>query len=73
MGKTADEPRWDADLVVSVPVVAKVLKVSKSHIYDLIKRGELGMHVIQLGNRVVVRTADLRKKVGLDEPGDSAT
>lgn len=57
--------------VLSVPVYAQIHGVSKSHVYDLIQRGELGLPVIRLGQRVVIPTAEVRKALGLDpEPGN---
>lgn len=46
--------------------VAKVLSISRPHVYALAKRGELGVRVLRLGNRFVVPTAELRRFVGLD-------
>jgi excisionase family DNA binding protein len=50
--KPIDLPAANSNEVVSVPVAAMLLGISKSHAYELIRRGELqGIH---LGRRVVV-------------------
>lgn len=52
---------------ISVGDAAKVLGISRAHAYALAKRGELGVRVLQLGNRLVVPTVELRRVVG-EEP-----
>ena len=44
---------------LSVPEACKVLGVSRSHGFDLIKRGEFPCRVIRLGQRTVVVAASL--------------
>lgn len=57
---------------VSVGTTAKVLGISRAHAYALAKRGELGVRVLRLGNRLVVPTVELRRAVGAEEPGSGA-
>ncbi|MCQ4043842.1 helix-turn-helix transcriptional regulator [Streptantibioticus rubrisoli] len=55
---TLDEIRnWPA--TVPVPDAAKAIRCSKSHLYELIKRGEAPVKVLPLGRRYVVVTASL--------------
>ncbi|MFF5919565.1 helix-turn-helix transcriptional regulator [Streptomyces flavochromogenes] len=53
----ADVRKWPA--TVSVPQAAAAIGCSKSHLYELVRRGESPVKTIQLGNRHVVITADL--------------
>lgn len=71
MSHSAEELLRNAGPVLSVPAYARIHGVSKSHVYDLIQRGELGLPVIRLGHRVVIPTVEVRKSLGLDpESGD---
>ncbi|MFJ9376840.1 helix-turn-helix transcriptional regulator [Streptomyces sp. NPDC101455] len=55
---TLDEIRgWPA--AVGVPEAAKAIGISKSHMYDLIKRGEAPVTVLSFGARHRVVTASL--------------
>ncbi|MEU0723126.1 helix-turn-helix domain-containing protein [Streptomyces sp. NPDC006140] len=57
-GPTLDEIRsWPA--TVSVPKAATALGVSKSHLYELIRRGEAPVKLVPLGGRHRVITASL--------------
>ncbi|MFF7474558.1 helix-turn-helix domain-containing protein [Streptomyces sp. NPDC008092] len=57
-GPTLDEVRsWPA--TVSVPKAATALGVSKSHLYELIRRGEAPVKLVPLGGRHRVITASL--------------
>jgi hypothetical protein len=53
----AEVKRWPA--TVDVPQAAEALGCSKSHLHDLIKRGEAPVRTIPLGRRHVVITASL--------------
>lgn len=44
---------------VSVPIAAAAIGISKSHLHDLIKRGEAPVKTLTFGRRHVVITADL--------------
>ncbi|MEU1286678.1 helix-turn-helix domain-containing protein [Kitasatospora sp. NPDC005856] len=58
MQPTLDEIRsWAA--TVDVPRVALALGISRSHLYELIKRGTVPFRVVQFGNRYRVITASL--------------
>ncbi|MFE5793552.1 helix-turn-helix domain-containing protein [Streptomyces sp. NPDC056503] len=58
MSATLDEVRqWPA--TVAVPEAAAVLGVSKSHLYELIKRGEAPVRTLSFGTRHRVITASL--------------
>lgn len=48
---------WPA--AVGVPEAAKAIGISKSHMYDLIKRGEAPVTVLSFGARHRVVTASL--------------
>lgn len=74
MGHPAEELLRNAGPVLTVPLYAEIHGVSRSHVYDLIQRGELGHSVIRLGRRVVIPTAEVRKSLGLDaDPDDKPT
>lgn len=49
--------KWPA--VVPVPQAAPALGCSRSHLYDLIKRGEAPVKTLSFGRRHVVVTASL--------------
>lgn len=49
--------RWPA--TVAVPQAATALGCSRSHLYDLIKRGEAPVKTLSFGRRHVVVTASL--------------
>lgn len=57
----------EAGPTVSISTAAKVLGISRAHAHVLAKRGELGVRVLQLGNRRVVPTVELRRVVGLED------
>ncbi len=55
---TLDEVRtWPA--TVGVPEAARAIGVSKSHLYELVKRGEAPVSVLSFGTRHRVVTASL--------------
>lgn len=55
---TLDEVRaWPA--TVGVPDAARAIGVSKSHLYELVKRGEAPVKVLSFGARHRVVTASL--------------
>lgn len=55
---TLDEMRsWAA--TVDVPAAARALGISKSHLYELIKRGQVPFRVVAFGNRYRVITSSL--------------
>ncbi|MEU5633538.1 helix-turn-helix transcriptional regulator [Streptomyces rishiriensis] len=55
---TLDEIRgWPA--TVGVPEAARAIGVSKSHLYELIKRGEAPIRVLSFGTRHRVVTASI--------------
>ena len=68
MSHPAEELLRSAGPVLSVPLYARIHGISKSHAYDLIRRGELGVPVIRLGHRVVIPTAEVRKALGIQVP-----
>lgn len=76
MSHPAEQLLQDAGPVISVPALAQVYGVSKSHLYDLINSGELGLPVIRLGKRRVIPTAAVRRALGIEaaaeEGGDVA-
>ncbi|MZE56150.1 DNA-binding protein [Streptomyces sp. SID5770] len=49
--------QWPA--TVSVPQAASAIGCSKSHLYELVRRGDSPVKTIPLGSRHVVITADL--------------
>lgn len=53
----ADVRKWPA--TVSVALAASAIGCSKSHLHELIKRGDCPVKTIPLGARHVVITADL--------------
>ncbi|MGK3110386.1 AlpA family transcriptional regulator [Streptomyces sp. WAC05858] len=53
----AEIRKWPA--TVPVPQAALALRCSKSHLYELIKRGEAPVRTIPLGRRHVVITQSL--------------
>lgn len=53
----SDIRKWPA--TVDVPQAASALGCSRSHLYDLIKRGEAPVKTLPFGRRHVVITADL--------------
>ncbi|MEU0214320.1 helix-turn-helix domain-containing protein [Streptomyces sp. NPDC006265] len=58
MHPTLDEIRsWGA--TVGVSHAARALGISKSHLYELIKRGEVPFRVVAFGSRYRVITASL--------------
>ncbi|MEE4595768.1 helix-turn-helix domain-containing protein [Streptomyces sp. DSM 41524] len=58
MSPTLEEIRaWPA--TVDVCQAARALGISKSHLYDLIKRGQSPIRVVAFGNRYRVITASL--------------
>jgi len=57
---------------VGVEDVAKCYGISRATAYNLAKRGELGVRVLQLGKRLRVPTADLRRVLGLDDDQGAA-
>jgi predicted DNA-binding transcriptional regulator AlpA len=55
---TLDEVKtWPA--TVGVPEAARAIGVSKSHLYDLVKRGEAPVKVLSFGARHRIVTASL--------------
>ncbi|NNN36123.1 helix-turn-helix domain-containing protein [Streptomyces sp. S3(2020)] len=55
---TLDEIRgWPA--TVGIPEAARAIGVSKSHLYELVKRGEAPVTVLSFGTRHRVVTASL--------------
>lgn len=55
---TLDEVRsWPAS--VEVPVAATAFRISRSHAYELVARGEFPAKVIQVGSRYKVITASI--------------
>lgn len=55
---TLDEIRsWPA--TVGVPEAARAIGVSKSHLYELVKRGEAPVRVLSFGTRHRVVTASI--------------
>lgn len=58
MQPTLDEIRsWAA--TIDVPLAALALGISKSHLYELIKREQIPFRVVSFGNRYRVITASL--------------
>lgn len=58
MHPTLDEIRsWAA--TIDVHRAAQAVGISKSHLYELIKRGEVPFRVVMFGNRYRVITASL--------------
>jgi hypothetical protein len=53
----AEIRKWPA--TVSVPRAASAIGISRSHLGDLIKRGEAPVKTLSFGRRHVVITADL--------------
>jgi predicted DNA-binding transcriptional regulator AlpA len=53
----AEVRMWPA--TVDVPQAAKAIGISKSHLYDLVKRGEAPIRVLSFGARHRVVTASL--------------
>ncbi|MFG2759477.1 helix-turn-helix transcriptional regulator [Streptomyces wuyuanensis] len=53
----AEVRKWPA--TVSVPQAANALGISKSHLYDLVKRGEAPVRTLSFGSRHRVITASL--------------
>lgn len=53
----AEVRNWPA--TVGVPEAARAIGVSKSHLYELVKRGEAPVSVLSFGSRHRVVTASL--------------
>lgn len=51
-------------LVITVDETRRVLRVGRNAMYDAIKRGEI--ETMRIGKRIVVPTAPLRRRFGLD-------
>ena len=51
----------DKRLCITVPEAAKLLRISRNHGYDLVKRGVIPS--IRLGNRIVISKIALDKKL----------
>lgn len=49
---------------------APLLGIGRSTAYELAKRGKLPIEVLRIGARYKIRTADLRRYLGLDVPTD---
>ena len=61
----------EAGPTMPIPDVAKVLGIHRTTAYELARRDELGVPVMQLGQRLVVPTAKLRRALGVDEADDT--
>lgn len=61
----AEVRKWPA--TVHVPQAARALRCSKSHLYELIKRGESPVKTLSFGRRHVVITADLVRLLSGEE------
>ncbi len=51
----------DKRLCITVPEAAKLLRISRNHGYDLVKRGELP--VMRFGKRLIIPRAALERKL----------
>jgi hypothetical protein len=58
-------PLWDE----REPCAGRLLRLrTRHHAYHLAREGKLPVETIQVGARLYVRTADLRRVLGLPEP-----
>ena len=55
----------DKRLCITVPEAAKLLRISRNHGYDLVKRGVIPS--IRLGKRIVISKMALDKKLAGEE------
>lgn len=59
--------------VMPVLLAAKVLDISRSHTYELIRRGGFPVPVLTVGSRMRVRRADLLTFLGIADPHAAVT
>ena len=59
--RTAERLLADAGPTMTLPDVATVLGLSRTHCYDLAREGKLPFRILTLGSRMVVSTAELRR------------
>ncbi|WP_406306274.1 helix-turn-helix domain-containing protein [Streptomyces sp. NBC_00885] len=64
----AEVRKWPA--TATVPQAARALRISKSHLYELIRRGESPVKTLSFGRRSVVITADLVRLLSGEEQAE---